>query len=231
MSFSNQNRGNLTGFIVFLMIVFFGFSQVSAQQTVDKTVATVSDGVRTELITYSDLVWQLALQPNTPINPPSSENLNIALQIIINQRLFALEAERLPRTAPTAAETDEEIKRVLAIFPSTAEFERRLKSVGFDSIRDDNFERLMAQRVAIEKYLDFRFRSFAVINPEDENRYYREIFTPDFRRRFPGSLMPSIEEKREEIKQLLVERKVADDIEDFLDDAKRRVEIIILSEV
>ena len=33
-----------------------------AQTVVDKTVATVSDGVRTELITYSDLLWQLALQ-------------------------------------------------------------------------------------------------------------------------------------------------------------------------
>ena len=183
------------------------------------------------MITYSDLVWQLALQPDAPINPPGSDDLNLALQIIINQRLFALEAQRLPRTSPTEGETDAEIKRVLALFPSTAEFERRLKSVGFASIRDDNFERLMAQRVAIEKYLDFRFRSFAVINPEDENRYYREIFVPDFRRRFPALLMPSLDEKREEIKQILVERKVADDIEDFLDDAKRRVEIVTLSEV
>ena len=234
MSFSRQNCKKFTFFgqIIFLFaLLFSGFSDVRAQQIVDKTIATVSDGVRTELVTYSDLVWQLALQPNAQINPPSSGDLNIALQIIINQRLFALEAERLPRTSPTTAETDAEIKRVLALFPSTAEFERRLKSVGFDSIRDDNFERLMAQRVAIEKYLDFRFRSFAVINPEDENRYYREIFVPDFRQRFPGSLMPSLDEKREGIKQVLVERKVADDIEDFLDDAKRRVEIIILSEV
>jgi hypothetical protein len=94
-----------------------------------------SDGVRTELITYSDLVWQLALQPNTPIAPPSSEDLNRALQLVINQRLFALEAQRLPRLAPSEAEIAEKIKDVLAVFPSTAEFERRLKQVGFDSIK------------------------------------------------------------------------------------------------
>jgi len=34
-----------------------------AQQVVDKMVATINGGVRTELITYSDLMWQLALQP------------------------------------------------------------------------------------------------------------------------------------------------------------------------
>lgn len=205
--------------------------KTKAQEVVDKTIVTVSDGVRTELITYSDLLWQIALQPNTPLTPPSSQDLNIALQVIINQRLFALEAERLPRPAPTESEIDAKIKETLAYFASTAEFEKRLKSVGFDSVKDDNFQRMMAQRVAIDKYLDFRFRSFAVITAEEENRYYREIFVPDFRKRFPGLLMPSLDEKRAEINQILMEDKVADDIEDFLDDAKRRAVIVTLSEV
>lgn len=217
--------------IVLLFATVFLSAKSEAQSVVDKTVATVGDGVRTELITYSDLVWQLALQPEVPINPPSSQNLNIALQIVINQRLFALEAERLPRTAPTSEETDTEIKRILALFPSTAEFEQRLKFVGFDSIQDDNFQRVIRQRVAIEKYLDFRFRSFAVITAEEENRYFNEIFAPDFRRRFPGLLMPSVDEKRAEINQILLEDKVAGDIEEFLDESKRRAEIIVLSEV
>lgn len=219
--------------IAIFLLMFFAFFPVKtdAQEVVDKTIATVSDGVRTELITYSDLLWQLALQPNAPLAPPSSQDLNIALQIIINQRLFALEAERLPRLAPTQAEIDAKIKETLAYFPSTAEFERRLKIVGFDSVKDENFQRLMAQRVAIDKYLDFRFRSFAVITPEEENRYYREIFVPDFRRRFPGLLMPTLEEKRAEINQILMEDKVAGDIEDFLDDAKRRATIVILNDV
>ena len=216
-----------------VLSLFFALCSLNlnAQETVDKTVATVYDGVNTELITYSDLVWQLALQPNAPIAPPSSEDLNRALQLVINQRLFALEARRIPRLAPSEAEIAEKIKDVLAVFPSTAEFERRLKQVGFDSIKDDNFERIMGQRVAIDKYLDFRFRSFAVTTPEDEAKYYREIYVPEFRRRYPGLLMPNLDEKRAEIRQTLIEEKVASNIEDFLDDAKRRAEIVILSEV
>lgn len=202
-----------------------------AQVTVDKTVATVGNGFDTELITYSDLVWQLALMPDASLNPPTSEELNRALQILINQRLFALEAERLPRVAPNKDEVDAEIKRVLALFPSTADFEKRLRLVGFDSVRDDNFERMMAQRVSIEKYLDFRFKSFVVITSEDEAKYYRDVFTPDFRRRNPGLLMPALDENRAQINRILVERKVAADIEKFLDEAKRRSEIVILSEV
>ena len=51
-----------------------------AQQVVDKMVATVNAGVRTDLITYSDLLWQLALQPNTLLDNPTSEDLNRALR-------------------------------------------------------------------------------------------------------------------------------------------------------
>jgi hypothetical protein len=226
------NRPGVVKRTVIFFVVMLAFSGgLSAQVVVDRTVATVYDGVRTELITYSDLLWQLALQPNTPINPPSSEDLNRALQLLINQRLFALEAERLPRAAPTDQEINDAITSVLGRFPSTADFESRLRSVGFSSVKDENFERIIGQRVAIEKYLDFRFRSFIVITPDDEAKYYRDIFVPDFRRRFPGLLMPTLEEKRTEINRILSEEKVATNIESFLDEAKRRAEIVILSEV
>lgn len=218
-------------FVLSASIFIFSLIKIEAQETVDKTVATVSDGFDTELITYSDLLWQLALVPSASLNPPSSEDLNRALQILINQRLFALEAERVPRAAPDEDDIKNEINRVLALFPSTAEFEKRLRLVGFDSVNDDNFERMMAQRVSIEKYLDFRFRSFVVITPEDEAKYYREVFTPDFRRRNPGLLMPPLDERRLQINRILTEQKVAADIEKFLDEAKRRTEIVVLSEV
>ena len=220
-------------FIVCLMLVLtLTARDTRTQVVVDKTVATIGDGAGDpELITYSDLLWTLALQPGAPLNPPTSEDLNRALQLLINQRLFALEAGRVPRSAATQEEIDAEIKRVLALFPSTAEFEKRLRIVGFDSVKDENFERMMAQRVSIEKYLEFRFRSFVVITPQDEEKYFRDVFTPDFRRRNPGLLMPTLDEMRPRINKLLTEQKVESDIERFLDFSKRRSEIIVLSEV
>ena len=215
-----------------LSLFFLLFSvKTRAQDVVDKTVATVSDGVRTELITYSDLLWQLALQPGVPLTPPTSEDLNRALQLLINQRLFALEAQRLPRAEPSEDEVKAEIERILSRFPSTAEFERRLRLVGFDSVTDDNFQQIIEQRVAIEKYLDFRFRAFVVITPEDEATYYRDVYTPDFRRRNPGLLLPPLDEVRVQINQILTEQRVAREIERFLDDAEQRAEIVVLSEV
>jgi hypothetical protein len=202
-----------------------------AQQVVDKSIATISNGVRTELITLSDLKWQMALQPGVQLENPSSDDLNRALQRQINQRLFALEAERLPRAAPTDDEINAEISDLLSHFSSTAEFEHRLNLVGFSSVKDPNFQRIMAERVAINKYLDFRFRAFVVITPDDETKYYRDTFVPDFRARYPGLLMPTIDEKRAEIRSILTEEKVAASIERFLDEAKGRSEIVMLSDI
>jgi hypothetical protein len=124
----------------------------NAQVVVDRTIASVSDGARTELITRSDLMWHLALEPRMPIDPPSEEALRHALQHEIEQRIYALEAQRLPRPAPTGPEIAEKIKDILSKGEiSTVEFERRLKLVGFSSVGDPNFEHIMGQRVAIEK--------------------------------------------------------------------------------
>ena len=217
--------------VLAIFVCTVGLSAVNAQEIVDKTVAVVSDGGRSELITYSDIVWQLALQPGTQLEKPSSQELNQALQLLINQRLFALEAARLPRNAPTDKEIADKINETLSYFPSPAVFEARLKQVGFESIKDDNFEHLISQRVAIEKYLDFRFGSFVVITSEDEAKYYREIYVPDFRKRSPGLILPVLDEKRSEIRSILSSKKVATAIEGFLDEAKRRVQIEILIEV
>jgi hypothetical protein len=204
---------------------------LSAQQMVDKTVATVSDGVRTELITYSDLKWQLALQPNVTLDPPSSEDLNRALRLLIDQRLFALEAERLPREPATKAEVNAKISELLSYFRTPAEFERRLNLVGFKSVSDPNFEQLIAQRIAIDKYLTFRFRSFIVITAEDEAQHYRDVYVPEFRRKNPGVIVPTLQSRRAAIVEALTEERVAQQIEAFLVEAKRRTEIVILSPV
>jgi hypothetical protein len=215
----------------FVLTLFLLRSDIDAQTVVDKSVAILNDGARSELITYSDLIWQLALEPRASLESPTSEDLNRALQTQINQRLFVLEAERVPRQAPNDKEIDNAVADLVSRFPSPVEFEERLRKVGFKSVKDPNFERIVTERLSIEKYLDFRFRSFIVVTPEDEANYYRDVFVPDFRRRYPGVLMPTLDEKRADIHSTLTEQRVASNIEAFLDEAKRRVQIVVLNEV
>ncbi|MBC7798431.1 MAG: hypothetical protein H7Z37_16300 [Pyrinomonadaceae bacterium] len=201
-----------------------------AQTVVDKMVATVNDTVNTELITYSDLLWQLALQPNVELTAPTSAELNTALQRIVEQRLIALEAGRLPNK-PTEDETKAEIERIVKAFPSAAIFESRLRRVGFDSISDANFRRIIEQRVAIEKYLEFRFRSFVIIAPDDEAKFYRDVYTPEFRKNNAGVVVPTIEQARPTITAILTEDKIENDISNFLEAARERATVTILNPI
>jgi len=220
--------------LLFLMaatVLLCSSSEARAQKVADRMVATVNSGVRTDLITYSDLLWQLALQPSTPLANPRSEDLNSALQSLINQRLILQEAEKLPAIAPSDEEVKAAINELVKQFPSSAEFVERLRMVGFQSIDDEQFKEIIRRRVAIEKYLDFRFRYFTVVTPQEEANFYTQVFVPRFKSRNPDRIVPTLEEARERINRRLTESKIEADTDAFLDSARESAEIIILSPV
>lgn len=230
---------------VFLVLVQFSFTQHNEpssqkvvfssgkQKVVDEILATVrySPVELPEIITYSDLLWQIALSPEIPLNPPKKEDLEATLSLLIEQKLFLLEAKRLPQNLPSDEELKSEIERIISRFPSVFEFEKRIRSVGFSSIRDESFRKIIEERIEIEKYIDFRFRSFVIVTEDEEKRYYQEVFIPNFRRRNPELLVPAFEKVKQAINQILVEQKVEQNIEKFLEEAKQRAEIEIFSEL
>ena len=203
-------------------------SHVFAQQVVDKMVATVNAGVKTELITYSDLLWQLALQPNTPLDNPSSADLNHALRLLIDQRLILQEAEKLPSISPTPKEIGDARDELARQFPSPTDFQQRLQRVGLTS---EKLDEIVEQRLKMEKYLDFRFRSFVVINQSEIADYYRDVFVPRLRARAPGQIVPTLEEARSQIEKTLTEAKIESDTDAFLDTARERAEIVMLNPI
>ncbi len=209
----------------------FGAGARAQQKVVDRMVATVDGGTRVDLITYSDLLWQIALEPQTPLENPSSAELTRVLNLLVDQSLILQEAEKLPTVAPTTQEVKAEIDNLMRRFPSPAEFERRLRRVGFASKDDEQFQRIIEQRVAMMKYLDFRFRSFVVVTPQEVEDYYRDVYVPRFRQQAPGRIVPTLEEAHTSLKKSLTESKIAADTDDFIESARERAVITILSPV
>jgi hypothetical protein len=204
-----------------------------AQEVVDKMVATVNAGVVPEcrqicLITYSDLLWQLALQPDSALDNPTSVDLNRALSLLTDQRLILQEAEKLPSIAPTSEEVKSARDELVKAFPSPSDFQQRLQRVGLTAAKLDE---ILEQRVRIEKYLDFRFRNFVVITQQEIADYYRDVWVPRLRARPSDKLVPTLEEEHAKIEKILTEAKVASDIDAFLDNARDRAEIVILNPV
>ncbi len=213
--------------LALFVFVFFP-AQSKAQEVIDKMVATVNAGVKTDLITYSDLMWQLALQPSTVLDNPTSAELNSALRLLIDQRLILQEAEKIPTIVPTQKEISDARAELARHFPSQPEFQRRILQVGLTS---EKIDEIVEQRLKMEKYLDFRFRNFVVISQKEIADYYRDVYVPRFQTRSPGRIVPSLEQIRNEIEQSLLEAKIESDTDAFLDNARERAEIVILSPV
>jgi peptidyl-prolyl cis-trans isomerase SurA len=219
-----RNLRNL--WLIWLVLLFP--VQCVAQQVVDKMVATVNAGVRTDLITYSDLMWQLSLQPNTPLDNPTSQDLNRALRLLIDQRLILQEAERIPTIVPTPKEITDARDELARNFSSPLEFQNRLQRVGLTS---EKLDEIVEQRLKMEKYLDFRFRNFVVISQKEIADYYRDTYVPRFKARAPGRIVPPLEEVRAEIERTLTESKIESETDTFLDTLRERAEVVTLNPV
>lgn len=211
-----------------LLLLPFAFllftSPARGQEVVDRIVAVVNGG---GLITYSDLLWQLALQPGAPLDNPRQEDLRRALDVVIDQRLVLQEASKLPHSHATEKEIADAETDLIKRFPSLEEFQRRLDRVGLTS---EQLADIIHDRLDMEKYLDFRFRSFTVVTPQEVESYYRDVYVPRRRRVAPGSIVPELKDVYDALQKELMESKVESDTDSFLDEARTNAQITILDD-
>jgi len=211
-------------------------SGAQAQTIVDKMVASVTNGSRAtpDLITYSDLVWQLALEPSHPLNEkPASADLNHALRLLESQLLILQEARKLPAadTAQAQQEFEDEVKKkrdeLAQEFGSAAQLQERMARVGLSS---DQLNAILRDRVTIEKYLDFRFRAFVLIPLTEITDRYNKEYAP---LRNSGKIVPTFEQARNRIELELTNEKIASEIDSFIDSLREQqgTEIVIISPV
>jgi hypothetical protein len=206
------------------------------QVIADKAVASVTNGSRAtpDLITYSDLVWQLALEPAAPFaEKPGSEDLNRALRELEDQVLVLQEARKLPSadTPEARKDRDEEVRKrrdELAQFMGSAtRLQERMTRVGLTS---EQLDSILRDRVMVDKYFDFRFRAFVVIPDKELTDRYNEAYG---RARNSGRIVPTFEEVRNRIYEELRNAKIAAAIDAFVDNLREQpgTEIIVLSSV
>jgi len=224
-------------FVIALCSLLFALcSSASAQSVPDKMVATVTNGSRAtpDLITYSDLVWQLALEPGRPVpDHPSSADLNHALRLLEDQLLILQEARKLPSadTAEGIAARDKEVdvrrNELAQVFGGAQRLQERMARVGLTS---EQLDLILRDRVMVDQYLDFRFRAFTIVTEKEIQDRYNQTYA---RLKNSGRIVPTLEEVRSRIKDELTEQKIEADIDKFVDDLRDQpgTEIVVLNAV
>jgi len=211
-------------------------SSTSAQTMVDKTVASVTNGARAtpDLITYSDLVWQLALEPDRALaDPPSSKDLNEALKTLEDQLLIVQEARKLPIAETAEGQKDFEkavtdmLNDLVQRFHGRERLQERMARVGLTS---EQLDAILRDRVTIERYLDFRFRAFAIATPKEISDRYQKLYGAA---RNSGKIVPTLDEARDRLEEEVKNEKIAVEIDNFVDSLRDQpgTEISVLNPV
>jgi hypothetical protein len=171
-------------------------------------------------------------QAPSPVGPVGSDLLSRKLDVMIDERLIAQEATRVPTAEITEDEIAKKRTELIKSFPSEAQFRERVGSVG---LTPQKIDELLRQRILIDRFVEFRFRSFVLITDQDIQRYFDDVLAPGIRN--SGLVPPSLDEVqkdgktvREGIRAILKQRKINDEVERWLSQARQRADIVHLAE-
>lgn len=218
--------------IVFTFVITLAATSAYSQQIVDQILTLVND----EVVTRTDLLWSLAMNPGapSPAGPVGSDLLRQKLDVMIDERLIAQEAARIPASEITQEEVDRRRTELIKSFRSEAEFRQRVGSVG---LTPQKIDELIRQRILIDRFVDFRFRSFVLVTEQEIQRYYDEVFAPDMRTKgqVPLSIDQALPENkqmtvREAIRAIIKEQKINDELDRYLTSLRQRADVVQLAE-
>jgi len=206
-----------------VLIISIAGGAARAQKIVDQILVTVNNAI----ITRIDLLWSIALDPEAPSpeGPINGDLLRLKLDIMIDLRLIEQEASKIPSADIKQDEIDKRRAELIAGFPSEAEFRRRVESVGLTSTKIDE---LIRNRIIVERFLDFRFRSFVFVSENEIKQFYDEQLAPQIREQ--GAIPPPMEQVRGRIVERLRGEKVNQELDRWIAEARQRSDIVQLAE-
>lgn len=179
-----------------------------AGRVVDRIVARIEG----EVLTLSEVRELGRFQQLVQGQSEPEEKL---LDRLIDHWLIEREATagRFPR--PGEEEVDREIARLAAEAGGEEAFRARLQTLGLEPAA---VRRLIEAQMYLARYLDYRFRPAAQVEPEQIETYYREQLAPQLRQR--GETVPPLESVAERIRELLTQQEIDRRADRWLADAR-----------
>ncbi len=186
---------------------------------VDKILVTVGK----QVITLSDVRLQSRLEGFFSAKDPApvdEKKMTVLLDRLIDQALIRREMGEgaFPAAGPDVVEPLWlEIRRR---FPDAAAWKAALERY---ELSEDDLRRLVQFQADFQSFIDVRIRPGLQVTPEEAAKYYQEQFLPELRRR--GAAEQPLDEVREQIVSLLLEKEVNDKLSLLLQELRSRTEI------
>jgi peptidyl-prolyl cis-trans isomerase SurA len=185
----------------------------------DRIIAVVDE----DPILASDLERVIALN----LIPPREGEADAAyrrrvLGQMIEQRLRLHEIDRFGLEQVPVEEIERRVAEVRASFADEAAFQKTLRQQGLTMAA---LRQLLTRQLVVMTYVDERLGPRVFIDSEDIRVYYDRTLVPEMQRR--GQPVPALEDVREEIRTVLREQRLNDEIRRWTTELREEADIAV----
>lgn len=191
-------------------------------EILDRVVASVGNIAITRSDIESELRLEQFMNGKPPSSAPEAGQLTEARDRLIQQLLLAQEAkeEGIDNSGP-AAGAAQLLDQIRKLYPDEESYESALSATGLTE--EQVLERL-ARHVSTLRLIDQRLRPNAWVEQSEIDAYYREELAPAYAKR-NGTPAPPLEDVEDQIREILLEQKVDQLLEEWLKEIARRREV------
>lgn len=143
------------------------------------------------------------------------------LDELIEQRLRFHEIDRFGFGQVPVDEVEELFADIRGRYASDEEFQRRLLQLGLD---ETGLRQLVARQLMVLTYVEERLGPRVFVSIDDIRKYYDEVLAPELRRR--GETVPPIEEVREQIRAVLKEQRLNEEIVEWTGELRAKADVV-----
>lgn len=199
-----------------------GLAPVEAAQDdelglVDRIVAVVDE----DPILWSDLdrAMSLGLIPRLPGEDDADYQRRV-LDQTVDTRLRFHEVDRFGQEQLPLSEVEAQYREVRGRFADEASFDAELAELG---LSPEQLKGLLVRQLMVLSFVEERLGPNVFVSLHDIREYYEEVLTPEMERR--GEALPEIGEVREQIRGVLRQQRLNDEIENWTAELRRRADI------
>ena len=188
-----------------------------ATELADRILAVVSE----DPILDSDVDRMIALELVEPQDGESGEDLRRrVLDQLIEEKLRFHELDRFGFAEVPVGHVEDQFEAVLRQFGGSTRLTQRLEQLGLD---EQGLRQLLARQLMVLIYVEERLGPRVFVGLEDIQAYYQDVLQPEMRQR--GQEAPPIERVREQIRGVLKEERLNEEIERWTEELRAAADV------
>jgi hypothetical protein len=203
---------------VFLVSLVFLVSARLSSDIIDRIAIAVGNQVITESQIDDEIrVTAFLNRENVVLNAAARKQ---AAARLIEQALIKREMDLSRYPLPELSDADKPLQSIKAMYPSEAGFLSSLQGCG---ITVNDLTRRLWWQLTLLRFIDYRFRPGIQIPSSDVQAYYRQqVLHWQQQGTHP---IPTLEESRDQIEEILTQKKIDQALDQWLSEAKKQVAI------